>query len=127
MKDINLEKFNGFDIQVEYDKIVDEYADKCCDTVKQKAKQVIKEHRGRYIKGWTTKTEKTYSGGYSVVVYNETDWQLTHLLENGHEIVNKRDGTGWASAKPHIDNAYRAVKNKFIKAMENVSFKIDAK
>lgn len=127
MSDINLEKFNGFDIKVEYEKIVDEYAEKCCDQVKSKARAKLKEHRGRYVKGWTTRKETTYSGGYGIVVYNETDWQLTHLLENGHAIVNKKDGTGWASAHPHIDPAYRAVKNKFIKAMENVSFRIEAK
>jgi len=127
VKSTNIEQFNGFDIQVEYQKVNEEYADKCCDIVKQKASAVLKQHRGRYVRGWKTRTEKFGKTGQGVVVYNETDWQLTHLLENGHAIVNKKDGTGWASAKPHIDPAYRSVKNKFIKAMENVSFRIDAK
>ena len=127
VSNIDIEKFNGFDIKIEYEKVVDEYADKCCDTVKSKAKQVLKEHRGRYVNGWTTKVQKGYKDSYEVVVYNETDWQLTHLLEYGHDIVNKRGGTGWASAHKHIDPAYKAVKNKFIKAMQNVSFKIDEK
>lgn len=127
MSSINIEDFNGFDIKLEYDKIVNEYAVKCKDKVQQKARQVLKQHRGRYVSGWTTKVEKTYNGGYSEVVYNETDWQLTHLLENGHLIVNKKNGTGWASAHPHIEPAYRSVKNKFIKAMNDVNVKIDAK
>jgi len=35
---------------------------------------------GRYAKGWAVKA----TGPWSRVVYNKTDWQLTHLLENGH-------------------------------------------
>ena len=127
MSDINIEHFNGFDMEIEYAKVVDEYAEKCKDIVQSKARQVLKEHRGRYVNGWTTKAKKTYSGGYSVEVWNQTDWQLTHLLENGHAIVNKKNGTGWASAHAHIDPAYRSIKNKFIKAMEKVNVKIDAK
>lgn len=120
----NIEKFRSLDVQLEYNKICDEYADKCCNIVKSKSP---KGHRGRYADGWRTKKEKTYSGGYGVEVYNKTDWQLTHLLENGHLIVNKKNGTGWASAHPHIEPAYKSVKNKFIKEMENVSFKMTTK
>lgn len=127
MSDINLEKFNGFDIKIEYEEVNKEYAEKCCDIVKDKASQKLKQHRGRYVRGWTTRSEKFGKTGSGVVVYNETDWQLTHLLENGHEIVNARDGTGWASAHPHIDPAYRSIKNKYIKAVENINVRIEAK
>lgn len=120
----NIEKINRLDIKLEYDKVVNEYAEKCRDIVEQKSP---KGSRGRYAKGWRTRKEKLPSEQYGVVVYNETDWQLTHLLENGHVIVNKKGGEGWANANPHIEVAYKAVKNKFIKAMENVSFRIDAK
>lgn len=125
MKNEDIEKFNGFDIQIEYKKVVDEYAEKCKDLIQQNAKRVLKEHRGKYVNGWTEDVQKTYGGGYSVVVWNKTDWQLTHLLEDGHRIVNKKGGEGWASAHPHIDPAYRSVKNKFVKAMENVKINID--
>lgn len=123
----DISQFNGFEIELEYEKIVDEYAGQCKDKVQQNVKKQNLIKRGRYLSGWTTEVEKTYSGGYGVVVYNKTDWQLTHLLENGHLIVNKKGGTGWASAHPHIDPAYRSVKNKFVKAMEEVKIKIDDK
>ena len=127
MSDINIESFNGFDIEIEYKTVVDEFAEKCKEKIQNNAKEVLKEHRGKYVRGWTADVEKTYSGGYSVVVWNETDWQLTHLLEDGHRIVNKKGGEGWAEPHRHIDPAYRSVKNKFIKAMESAKIKIDEK
>lgn len=119
MSDINIEKINGIDIKLKYNEVVDEYSELCCSKIQNKSP---KGFRGKYARGWRTEVDKTYGGGYGVVVYNATDWQLTHLLENGHIIANKKDGTGWASAKPHINPAYRSVKNKFIKAMENVDY-----
>ena len=55
---------------------------------------------GSYAKGWTVTKEK---GGY--VVHNKTDYQLTHLLENGHVIRNKYGEYGRAPAFRHIGPA----------------------
>lgn len=57
-----------------------ETAEECVDRLKVSSP----EKTGDYARGWTTSTQK---GGY--VVHNATDYQLTHLLENGHVIVNK--------------------------------------
>lgn len=46
---------------------------------------------GKYNRGWRVKTDKMKNGGTSII-YNATDYQLTHLLEHGHDIVG-RDGT----------------------------------
>lgn len=40
-------------------------------------------HKGRYAKGWRVKTTKG-QGFVKCTIYNATDYQLTHLLENGH-------------------------------------------
>lgn len=125
-KYIPIEQFNGFDITLEYNKIVDKYADECKGIVKSKSPSGNRRNK-KYKDGWTTKVEKTEKNGYMVVVWNETNWQLTHLLENGHAIVNKKGGVGWASAIPHIETAYRSIRNKFIKAMQEVTVKVDAK
>lgn len=124
MKSINIEKFNGFDITIDYDSINKEYGDKCKDLIKQNASRLKLKKSGRYINGWTTTEEMFGKSGKGVIVHNATDYQLTHLLENGHAIVNKKDGTGWSSARPHINPAYRSVKNKYIKAMEEAKINI---
>ena len=53
---------------------------------------------GRYARGWRFK--KDGFNGY--VVYNATDWQLTHLLENGHRIGNQFGEFGRVNGIKHI-------------------------
>lgn len=56
---------------------------------------------GKYARGWRAKWE---DGGW--VVYNATDWQLTHLLNNGHDVVNRYGKTGArVNGDDHITNA----------------------
>lgn len=57
-------------------------------------------HLRRYAEGWTTK-----KGKGEVIVYNKTNWQLTHLLENGHVVVNKYGTYGRTRAIKHIEPA----------------------
>lgn len=47
------------------------------------------KNSGRYASGWAVK--KDYDG---YIVYNKTDWQLTHLLANGHAVANRYGDTG---------------------------------
>lgn len=123
MKDIKIENFNELEVKIDYVPILKKYAEKCKELVEQKSPV----RTGKYKKGWRAVEDKDYLGNVSVVVWNETDWQLTHLLENGHAIVNKKGGVGRASPHKHIAPSYRAVRNGFIKDIENVKLNIIAK
>lgn len=78
------------------------------DAAEQTADDCVKELRqtspaltGDYRKGW--KKKKSYESSTEVryTVHNQTDYQLTHLLEKGHA---KRNG-GRVAAQPHIGPA----------------------
>ena len=56
------------------------------------------KNAGRYARGWTVK--KNRDG--DVIVHNKTDYQLTHLLENGHVIRNKKGTYGRTRGIKHI-------------------------
>lgn len=75
------------------------------ETMDDVSKEAVKTLRdtspkasGSYARGWTVKKD----GQLSRVVYNKTDYQLTHLLENGHVIKNQFGTYGRAPAIKHI-------------------------
>lgn len=88
---------------------IEEYVQVSTDTVIKEAKEELVQTSPRsglarntkYYKGWAIKNGgRTRKGRYySKVIWNKTNYQLTHLLENGH---HTRDGTGWVEAQPHI-------------------------
>lgn len=95
---------------VQMKKLLDEYSkevqDALDDSIKEVSKEAVSKLKntsprrpggGRYARGWGVKEEKN-----GAVVYNKTNWQLTHLLENGHVIRNKKGTYGRAPAYPHI-------------------------
>lgn len=57
---------------------------------------------GDYAKGWRLKRERGRKGINDVTIHNATDYHLTHLLENGHVIRNKKGTYGRAPAHKHI-------------------------
>lgn len=79
------------------------------------------KHKGRYRKGWKADVSKNLNS-VEVVIYNKSDWQLTWLLENGHNIVNKHgQKVGHYKGNVHIapvnDEAQRDYENKLIKRL----------
>ena len=84
------------------DKEVQQSARKNIDGVAKEAVQKLKNtspvKTGSYAKGWGTKKQ----GEADVVVYNRTDASLTHLLENGHVIRNKKGTYGRTHGIKHI-------------------------
>lgn len=63
---------------------------------------------GRYASGWRYRKGRGWKGKMpGFTVYNETDYQLTHLLEFGHAIVNGKGYYGRTLGIPHIKPAER--------------------
>lgn len=84
------------------DKDIQEATKRNIDTVSKEAVQKLKNtsprKTGSYAKGWGAKKQ----GEMDVVVYNRTDAPLTHLLENGHVIKNKKGTYGRTHGIKHI-------------------------
>lgn len=100
----------------EINEVLDDFYQVVRDEFEGAAKDVADE-AVRQLKAvqWKTKTGKNYSRGWKVkkerwgtyTVHNSTNYQLTHLLENGHAVVNSKGDTGKrAEAHKHIEPVY---------------------
>ena len=76
----------SLDIQEGIEKVTQSLANQAATELKN-TKGTYKVRTGKYNKGWRVKTEKG-KGYISCTIYNATNWQLTHLLENGHTTRN---------------------------------------
>lgn len=121
---ISINKINGIECTIEYKKIIDEYGEKTRDILKEiSPKNSRFERTTPYYAGWVFEIDKKRDDNYGGRVWNKTNYQLTHLLENGHLIVNKIGGVGWASPHPHIHDAYQRIKSPFENDIKNVDIK----
>lgn len=67
-----------------------------------------------YYKGWSVKISKRGATKYHKVIWNKTNYQLTHLLEFGHATRNG----GRTKAIPHIRPVEEKYKVKFVDLVE---------
>ena len=97
----------------EFDEKVNDVLEKSADTVADEAVNRLQNtspHRsGAYASGWTVKKESAKE----VIVHNSDHYQLTHLLENGHVIRNKKGTYGRAPAHKHIKPVETWANNEF--------------
>lgn len=90
--------------------------DACKDAAKEAAKLLKSSspnNSSEYSKGWKTKK----SNGHWVV-YQSKKPGLTHLLENGHDVVVNGKKVGRAPAHPHIAQAEKEVEEKLLAKIE---------
>lgn len=90
------------DYQRDFKRKVNNSVDKVGKESVQKLKNGSPKKTGDYAKGWRLKRERGRNGINDVTIHNATDYHLTHLLENGHVIRNKKGTYGRAPAHKHI-------------------------
>lgn len=110
-------------------KILSNYANSIQDAIIESADEIAQEgmtklrnekntyqvRTGRYNRGW--KVRKTSGDRYvNRTIYNATDYQLTHLLENGHKTRNG----GSTRAFKHIAPVEEYCVKKFQNEVEEI-------
>lgn len=125
-KTIKLDEFKGIKIELDIEETIRKHCEEATEELQNFNNWKWRRKNGEtYSKGWTYKIDDKYKQNVVGYVYNKTSWQLTWLLENGHLIVNKRNGVGWAAPKKHIEPTYDRQSKKFINDMENIHLDID--
>lgn len=103
-------------VSAQLDKILEQYGRKADEAVEKSAKRAGRDtakdlkntspkKTGAYASSWTTKVTRSSGRLIGVTVYNKEHYQLTHLLENGHVIVNKKGEYGRTRPIKHIEPA----------------------
>lgn len=92
-------------------------AKECCEGIKADS-PVRKKGGGKYKRGWKVKTVETPLV-VTCTVHNATDYQLTHLLENGHAKRNGGRTAAIAHIKPNEEKANAAVEKRVREVIEN--------
>lgn len=104
----------SMDIQEGIEKDAQDIAKQAVNDLKA-TKNTYTIRTGKYNKGWRVNTKKG-RGFINCTVHNATNWQLTHLLERGHDWVG-RDGR----RKPKAAKSYEHIKpveQKYVKQYE---------
>ena len=110
--------------------ILDEYSTDIQEAITEEAQIVAKKgveklkntspkKTGSYRRGWRVKTTKGVNYVESVI-YNATNWQLTHLLEKPHAIRNKYGTWGTSTPKVHIEPVEKECISEYQKNVENI-------
>lgn len=107
-KSLQAEIMEAFDIT---EAVVNQAAEDCSNKAAIRTRDILKGapiNGSRYNSGWKIKKGKT-----EATVYQASQPGLTHLLENGHDIVVNGQKVGHARAIPHIKPAEEIGKEYF--------------
>lgn len=99
------------DVQEAVDESAKEASDVCMNQLKNTSPK--RAGHGEYARSWAVKKQETGLGVSEYVVHNKRHYQLTHLLENGHVIRNKKGTYGRTRPIKHIAPAADTATQKF--------------
>lgn len=89
------------DVSQETRRAISDAQDKIAKEAVQKLKNTSPKRTGKYARSWAIKRTRTGTGVPDVIIYNKIG-QLTHLLENGHEIRNAYGEYGRYNGVKHM-------------------------
>jgi hypothetical protein len=121
-KSIPLSKFKKFKAEIHMDEAILKSASSMVTELKRDSPNGYR-HKKKYRSTWTS---TFYPKEHRALVYNndKINYRLTHLLEHGHVIVNKKGIVGWAEPQPHIYPAFVNVSDEFVKRMNRVPLEL---
>lgn len=122
--------YSGFSVSAQIDKLLNDYSiemkRKTMNAIDQTAKEAAQQlkatspvgkgrDRGEYAKGWAVKRQNDKIKGLATVtVHNKDHYQLTHLLEYGHDLPQG----GRAKAQPHIEKVEQWAQGEVVRKIE---------
>ena len=102
----------------EVKEVTDEAITQTANESRRKLRNTSPKKTGHYARGWSIKKVKGRNGFSEVTIHNKADYQLTHLLENGHVVRNQYGTWGRTSAEPHIAPAEQEAVADLVKKVE---------
>lgn len=116
LQKVLMDYLNNYKEDIDEDVIeaVDETTKEACQELKQTSPRGKGSRDNPYHKGWSVKLSRKKTGVYEKVIWNKTNYQLTHLLEFGH---TTRNG-GRTREIPHIRPVEQKYNVKFLEKLE---------
>lgn len=108
----------GDEVQAETGKIVRSIAPDISDKL-QHAYPLSNIAHPHYSEGWTYQLETSSYGVVKVTAYNKTKPSLTHLLENGHDVVVHGKHIGRKKGTKHIKPVQEWAEAEIMKELES--------
>lgn len=102
------------DIQEDVEELTDSITKEARAELKKTSPRSNVARKTKYYAGWSVKLQKKGKYKYHKVVWNKTNYQLTHLLEFGHVTRNG----GRTKAIPHIRPVEEKYKVEFVDKLE---------